>query len=101
MNNVAREMKHLHTLAQRDPGKRFTRLWATLTAEVWLIQAWEHIRRNTGNRTPGPKGTRVADVDLVYLRQLSQELRSGQYRPTPVRRTYIPKGNGKRFCRKV
>jgi len=95
MNNVAREMKHLHTLAQRAPGKRFTRLWRSLTSEVWLIQAWEHIRRNTGNRTPGPRGTRVDDVDLGYLRQLSRELRGGQYRPTPVRRTYIPKGNGK------
>src|SRR4030095_9139654 len=96
MNNVAQEMKHLHTLAQRDPGKRFTRLWKPLTTELWLTQAWEQIRTHPGNRTPGPRGTRVHEIDLASVPQLSAELRVGQYRPTPVRRTYIPKGNGMR-----
>lgn len=95
MNNVAKEMEHLHKLSQRDPSKRFSKLWDQTISEIWLTQAWEQIRTNKGNRTPGPNGTRVDDIDLDYVRQLSEDLRSGQYRPTPVRRTYIPKANSK------
>ena len=31
MNNVSEEMKHLHKLAKRDPGKRFDHLWELAT----------------------------------------------------------------------
>ena len=95
MNNVAQEMKHLNELAKRDPGKRFTKLWDNMTSELWLTTAWEQIRTKKGNQSLGPKGTTVADIDLEFVRTLSKGLREGRYQPTPVRRTYIPKGNGK------
>jgi hypothetical protein len=51
--DVAKEMKHLHELARRDPTKRFTHLWGAMSSESWLTQAWEEIRRNRGSMTPG------------------------------------------------
>jgi len=95
MINVAKRMKHLHTLAKRDPRKRFTALWKMMTTEEWLAQAWEEIRTTKGSQTPGIDGHTAADVDLDRIRQLSARLRAGTYRPKPVRRVYIPKDNGK------
>ena len=95
MNNVAEEMKHLNQLARRDPRKRFTRLWDNLTDIRWLAQAWEQIRRNKGSQTPGVNHTVAVDVDLEMIERLRKELKSGTYRPSPVRRVQIPKANGK------
>jgi hypothetical protein len=35
MNNVAKEMEHLHTLAAADQETRFAHLWATMVSEAW------------------------------------------------------------------
>ena len=53
MNNVSKEMKHLHQPAKREPGKRFGHLWETLTEPEWLRQAWEESRSNKGSMTAG------------------------------------------------
>lgn len=93
---VAQEMEHLHKLAERHPDKQFTHLWGHLTSEAWLTHAWEEIRRNKGSQTPGIDGRTAAHVTPERIGQLSQDLRAHRYRPTPVRRTHIPKTNGKR-----
>jgi RNA-directed DNA polymerase len=93
---VAQEMEHLPKLAERSPDKQFTHLWGHLTSETWLTHAWEEIRRNTGSQTPGLDGRTAAHVTPERIGQLSQDLRTHRYRPTPVRRTYSPKANGKR-----
>jgi group II intron reverse transcriptase/maturase len=95
MNDAAEEMKHLHQLAKQDPGKRFTRLWRTLTDPYWLAQAWEQIRRNHGSWTAGVDRMTARDVDMPMIIQWAAELRRKAYRPTPVRRCYIEKGNGR------
>jgi group II intron reverse transcriptase/maturase len=95
MNNVSEEMKHLHKLAQRDPGKRFTHLWKLVTDQAWLMQAWEEIRTNKGSMTAGTDNTVATDIDPERISQLSKRLKTGHYRPQPVRRVYIAKSNGK------
>jgi RNA-directed DNA polymerase len=96
MNNVSEEMKHLHKLAQRDPSKRFTHVWELVTDPEWLRQAWEEIRLNKGSMTMGTDNTVATDIDPERITRLSQQLRTGQYRPKPVRRVYIAKSNGKK-----
>jgi RNA-directed DNA polymerase len=96
MNNATEEMKHLHKLAKRDLRKRFNHLWETLTDPQWLMQAWEEIRRNKGSMTPGVSGTTAVDMDPERIKKLAKRLRANRYRPTPVRRTYIPKAHGKK-----
>ena len=76
--------------------------WHTLIGRMYdprLIEAaWQRLDR----RTSGPKRCRGAGVDGVTVEQfsrraegeiprLAQELRSGSYRPRPVRRHEIPK----------
>ena len=95
MENVAKEMEHLHTLAVANPDKRFRQLWDHMISEGWLAQAWEEIRRNQGSRTPGIDRWTADDIDLDRIRHLSQKLHEGTYRPQSVRRVYIPKSNGK------
>src|SRR3954467_5809905 len=90
MINVAKRMKHWHTLAQRDPGKRFTDLWKAMTSIEWLTHAWAEIRTNKGSRTPGVDGHTVEDIDRARIEHLSVRLRAGSYRPKPVPRVYIP-----------
>ena len=95
MNNVSEEMKHLHKLSKRDPGKRFNHLWELVTNPIWLMQAWEEIRSNKGSMTAGTDNTVATDITPERIQQLSQRLKTGQYRPQPVRRVYIAKSNGK------
>jgi group II intron reverse transcriptase/maturase len=95
MNNVSEEMKHLHTLAKRDPGKRFDRLWELATDPRWLTQAWEEIRSNKGSMTAGIDSTIATDIDPERIQRLSERMRTNRYRPKPVRRVYIAKSNGK------
>jgi group II intron reverse transcriptase/maturase len=95
VNNVAKEMEHLHKLAVTNQEKRFRALWDNMISEEWLAQAWEEIRRNQGSQTPGIDRDTAKDLDLDRIRHLSKKLHEGTYRPQSVRRVYIPKSNGK------
>src|SRR5215510_756369 len=95
MDNVAKEMEHLHKLAVANPAKRFQKLWEYIPTELWLSQAWEEIRRNRGSQTPGIDRLTAEDIDLPRIHRLCERLRNGTYCPKAVRRTYIPKSNGK------
>lgn len=95
MINVSEEMKHLHALAKRDPGKRFNHLWENLISPEWLTQAWEQIRRNHGSQTAGVDDATAVDVDMGLIHKLAEELKTRLYRPQPVRRVHIPKAIGK------
>jgi group II intron reverse transcriptase/maturase len=95
MDNVAKEMEHLHKLAGANQAKRFHHLWDNMVSEKWLTQAWEEIRKNQGSQTPGIDRLTADDIDLERIRQLSRKLQEGTYRPKSVRRVYIPKSTGK------
>ena len=95
MNNVSEEMKHLHTLAKRNPDKRFDHLWELVTDPRGLMQAWEEIRTNRGSMTAGIDSTIAADMTPERIERLSERLKTGKYWPKPVRRVYIAKANGK------
>lgn len=58
--------------------------------------AWRRVARNKG--AAGVDGQSIARFTLQadrYLRELHEDLNSGSYRPSPVRRVEIPKGDGK------
>lgn len=96
MKDVSEEMKHLHQLARQSPEKRFNHLWKNLVNPLWLTQAWEQIRRNKGSQTAGIDKMTAVDVDVPKIIQWAEELKNGHYQPTPVRRCYIEKSNGKK-----
>lgn len=60
-----------------------------------FLTAYGKIYRNQGAMTRGVTEETVDGMSLAKIERLIETLRSERYRPTPVRRTYIPKKNGK------
>lgn len=95
MADVTAELGHLNELAKGDPNKRFDRLYRLLKQPGFLAIAKGRIAGNKGAKTPGVDGQTMADMNSAEITRLSEELKSGNYCPKPVRRVYIPKKNGK------
>jgi group II intron reverse transcriptase/maturase len=57
--------------------------------------AYARLYANDGAMTPGSNGETVDGMKLEKIERLIDDLRHERYRWTPVRRTYIPKKNGK------
>lgn len=93
-------MQHkLATWATADPNRRFDRLFRLITHPVWLSEAARITLASSGARTPGVDGMCGDDIqaDLdMKIRELSAALRDGRFVPSPARRVYIPKTNGKK-----
>lgn len=74
--------------------------WFSLIDKVWapttLALAWAKVRANRGAAgADGQSIERFAARSEAYLAELSQALRAGTYRPQPVRRVEIAKGDGR------
>jgi retron-type reverse transcriptase len=95
MKTVKVEQTHLAKLAAADPHKRFRRLYRRICDPDWLNAALDAIRANKGFNTPGTDGVKGDDLDQAQIDRLAAQLRQGTYHPTPVRRVFIPKRNGK------
>lgn len=93
--NVAQIQKHVGELARVNPERSFEKVYRVISNETWLTEAWKRIRNNKGSKTAGVDGQTKNDVDETLIKRLAEKLRKGEYRPTPVRRVHIPKGNGK------
>jgi len=75
--------------------------WYSLMDKVWapatLEAAWEKVFANGG--AAGVDGQSLERFDAgeeLYLEELAAALREGSYRPQPVKRVEIPKGDGGR-----
>ena len=64
MDNVAKEMEHLHKLAVDNQAKRFQQLWGYIISEKWLSQAWEEIRKNKGSHGKETKCAPIWSINL-------------------------------------
>jgi RNA-directed DNA polymerase len=89
----------LHRWAAADPGRRFGDLFNLVHDPATLIVAFGRVAGNTGARTPGVDGLTVADVEERigvpgFLGDLRAQLKSGTFRPLPVRERKIPKPGG-------
>jgi len=76
-------------------GKWFS-LIDKLARPATLQAAWQRVARNKGSA--GVDGQSIARFALGaerYLQELGQALKDGSYRPQPVKRVEIPKGDGK------
>lgn len=61
-----------------------------------FINAYGKLYANKGAMTPGVDGQTVDGTSLAKIDALITELAERKFRWTPVRRTYIPKGRGKK-----
>jgi hypothetical protein len=74
--------------------------WYSLIDKVVRLQtleiAWHKVAANKGGAgVDGQSVERFGQKSEQYLRELSEALESGSYRPQPVKRVEIPKGGGK------
>ncbi|MFE1408774.1 group II intron reverse transcriptase/maturase, partial [Streptomyces sp. NPDC058770] len=88
----------LHRWAAADQGRRFDDLFNLVCDPATLLVAFERVAGNKGARTPGVDGTAVnVERDIGpygFLEDLRHVLKSGEFRPLPVRERKIPKPGG-------
>ena len=89
----------LHRWAGEDPSRRFGDLFNLVYDLEFLAEAWYRVRLNAGSRTPGIDKATVADIENrigagAFLDQVRDLLKSGGFRPVPVRQVMIPKKSG-------
>jgi RNA-directed DNA polymerase len=97
-DKVRQLQRRLWAAAKRAPGRRFHALYDHLDRRDVLYEAWRRVRRNRG--AAGIDGQSIRDVEQYgverFLQELGDELRAGEYRPSVVRRRYIPKADGRK-----
>src|ERR1700730_866496 len=78
-------------------GGRWYSLMDKVYAPDTLEAAWNKVRANDGAAgVDGQSLERFAAQEELYLTELATATRDGSYRPQPVKRVDIPKGDGKR-----
>jgi len=92
---VTTKLERFTRMAREEPQMRFNALMGLLSDPDGLRESFE---RQDGRKAPGVDGVRKDDYVVGLdqrLEELSARLRRLGYRPQPVRRTYIPKGDGR------
>jgi hypothetical protein len=82
----------------RDRGMRglpIEDLYRQLFNPALYLMAYNKLYRNKGAMTPGVTVETVDGMDLDKIQGIIDALKYERYRWTPVRRTYIPKSQGK------
>ena len=86
----------LYRSAKQDPERRFHALFDKVARSDVMWRAWCDVAANRG--APGVDGVSIADIEAggvesvrAFLDELAERMRSGTYRPQPLRRVHIPK----------
>ena len=83
----------LYRSAKQDPARRFHALYGHVARSDILWRAWFDVASNRGS--PGVAGVTIASIEAsgvgVFLARLGVALKERTYRPSPLRRVYIPK----------
>jgi len=97
-DKVRELQRKLFTAAKRHRGRRFHALYDRIWRGDVLLEAWRRVRANRG--AAGIDGETIAAIDAggvdSFLGSIQRQLKEGCYRPSPVRRQYIPKADGRK-----
>ena len=95
---VSELRRKLGQKAKQEPRFRFYTLYDRIYRLDVLITAWQIVVQNDG--APGVDGVSCRDIidgpgGLALVQELHEELRTKRYQPQPVKRTYVPKPDGR------
>ena len=78
-------------------GKTFDRLMPLIISEQNILLAYRNICKNGGSKTPGTDGETIEHIHRLSVDEVIRKVRNKlrYYQPRRVRRTEIPKDNGK------
>ena len=79
--------------AKQEKGVRFSNLLCHIKAPL-LKQAYESLRKDAAPGVDGMSWREYGEGLDARLRDLQDRVHRGNYHPQPVRRVYIPKGDG-------
>jgi len=96
LNALQALQRVLYRCAKQDRSRRFHALFDKLTRGDVMWRAWCDVAANQG--APGVDGVTIDAVAAdgvpavqAFLGEIAARLRDGSYRPSPLRRVYIPK----------
>jgi len=97
-NEKVRELQRkLYVCAKRSRTRRFHALYDRIYRSDILWEAWRRVRSNRG--AAGVDAETIQAIEkrgvVEFLTEIEVALRTGRYRPLPVKRRYISKGEGK------
>ena len=94
---VEKLQRVLRAKAKESPSYRFYQLYDKVYRED--ILAWAYVRCRQNGGAAGVDGQSFEDIETSgraqWLSELAQELKNKTYRPSAVRRVWIPKADGK------
>src|SRR5512135_1081421 len=96
LDSVRALQRVLYRSAKQDRERRFHALFDKVARSDVMWRAWVDVATNQG--APGIDGVSIASVEAggvesvrAFLEGLAERLRTGTYRPQPLRRVHIPK----------
>jgi len=97
IDKVRKLQRRLCVSAKQSRTRRYHALYDRIRRSDVLREAWRRVRSKRG--AAGVDGETLALIEHrgeeQFLESIQTSLRAGQYRPSPVRRRYIPKADGK------
>ena len=91
---VMRRLEALHEISKQE--KRINGLFRLLENPILWHEAYANIYANKGAITPGVDNSTLDGFSEERVTSIMTRLKNGTYRFHPVRRTYVPKKNGKK-----
>lgn len=97
IEKVRQLQRKLYQSAKLNSKRKFHALYDKVYRKDILLEAWKRVKAKGGSG--GIDGKSIGDIEAYGVEKLlaetESELKSGEYRPQPVRRAFISKGNGK------
>jgi len=95
--NIRNFQKKIYRKAKQEKDFKFYSLYDKVCKLEYLEESYRRVRKNAGS--PGVDGLNFETIEQNglddYLKEIQQELRTNKYKPSPVKRVYITKANGK------
>src|SRR5512142_1450876 len=97
IGKVRQLQRKLWVCAKRSRTRRFHALYDRIHRSDVLWEAWRRVRSKGG--AAGVDAETIQAIEQYgverFLTEIQATLQTGRYRPQPVKRRYIPKGDGK------